>query len=54
MLVLVVHAASPGHEETWDPFGRTYLPDALMMSLGFSALWSHADVSGLFNHLRPC
>ena len=56
MLVSVVHAAAPGHAEAWNPYSRMQsvpLKDALVMTSGSAVLGSHADVSGLCNHVRP-
>lgn len=49
-LELVVHAAAPCHEETWDPCRHKrslWLPDALEPSKDFAASGCHADVTDL-------
>lgn len=56
VLVSVVHAAAPGHDEAWGPCGHMQsvpLTDALVVTLGFAVL-RHAGRSGLCSHLRPC
>ena len=52
MLVSVVHAAAPAHDEAWGPCGHMQsvpLTDALVVTLGFAVL-SHAGRSGLCSH----
>lgn len=47
----------PDCDKAYEPCGHTQsvpLTGTLVMSLGFAVLGSHADVSGLCNHLRPC
>lgn len=57
MLVLVVHAASQALMKPGIPVDLRMhsvpLTDDQMMSLGFSLLGSHFNVSGLCNYLRP-
>lgn len=57
VLVSTVHATVHNHDKAQDPCGHTQsvlLPVALVVSSDFAALGSHADVSGLCNHMRPC
>lgn len=57
VLVSVVHAAVPDHDETRDPCGHAQsvlLPESLVISSGFAASGRHADVSDVCNHPRPC
>lgn len=51
-MLSMVHAAAPGHDEAWDPWGHMQsvpLSDAFVVFSGFAVSEHHADLSGMCN-----